>query len=173
MVLGGTYLLVDANVLIDYAKAERSILALAARHLGQVEVLSPILAEVEQLDEDECERLGLHVVEPALAQVVAAAERHGPLSFEDHLCLIVAKERGWTCVTNDGALRHALQREQLPVMWGLELMIELVRAGQLEPGDALTVAEAMHMTNKLHISRALVDRFAERIREVMPAPRDK
>jgi rRNA-processing protein FCF1 len=165
---GGAYLLVDANVLIDYVKAERSILALVARHLGEVRVLSTILAEVDQLDAEECERLGLQVVEPDPAQVVAAAERRGRLSFQDHLCLLVARERGWTCVTNDGALRRALGENRVPTVWGLELMVELVRIGQLDPGEARAVAETIHTTNPLHIRRSLVEQFAARIREVWP-----
>ncbi len=44
-------LVVDANVLIDYAKTDPSVLTLYARHLGRIYVPSVILGEVEQLDE--------------------------------------------------------------------------------------------------------------------------
>ena len=88
------FLLVDANVLIDYVKSEVSILGLAAHHLGEVYVLPTVLAEVDGLDEDECERLGLRVVEPELIQLKAAALKRRQLSVEDHLCVMLARERG-------------------------------------------------------------------------------
>lgn len=56
-------LLVDANVLIDYASADASVLALAARHIGPIYVPRDVLDEVEQLDEAECGRLGLVVLD--------------------------------------------------------------------------------------------------------------
>lgn len=89
-------LLVDANVLIDYVKSELLILELAARHVGEVYVLSTVLAEVYGLDEESCARLGLRVFEPELSQLQTAAQKRGALSTEDHLCLIVAREHRWT-----------------------------------------------------------------------------
>lgn len=105
------YLLVDANVLIDYVASDPSILTLASHHLGQVYVLSTVLDEVDGFDEAECERLGLKVLEPELAQLTTAAAKRGSLSTEDHLCLVVALANGWTCVTNDSALRRLCSDE--------------------------------------------------------------
>lgn len=45
-------LVVDANVLIDYAKADESVLALVVRHVGPVYVPRDVLDEVDQVDED-------------------------------------------------------------------------------------------------------------------------
>lgn len=157
-------LLVDANVLIDYVKSELSILGVAARHMGEVYVLSTVLDEVDGLDQDGCARLGIRVFEPELAHLVAAAQKRGALSTEDHLCLILAREQGWTCVTNDGALRRACQQDRVPVLWGLELMLELVSIGQLPGADAITVANAIHRTNPFHITAEIVARFADRVR---------
>ncbi len=159
------YLLVDANVLIDYVKSERSILGLASLYVGEVFVLSTVLTEVDGLDEDDCERLGLRVFEPELSQLLAAARKRGALSTEDHLSLILAREHGWVCVTNDGALRKACQRDHVPVLWGLELMLELVRIGRLDAEDALAVARAIHAVNPFHITEEIVERFAGRLRE--------
>jgi hypothetical protein len=61
------FLLVDANVLVDYQAADLAILSLVSRHVGTVHVVSTVLAEVDGLDESECERLGFRVVEPTLA----------------------------------------------------------------------------------------------------------
>lgn len=160
------YLLVDANVLIDYLAADLSVLALASRHLGDVHVLSTVLDEVEGLDESDCERLGLKVVEPELEQLTEAAEKRSSLSAQDHLCLVVARARRWTCVTNDGALRRVCTADGVAVLWGLEVMTELVRLVQLDAEDAVAVARAIHESNPLHIPESLVERFADVVRGV-------
>jgi len=79
----------------------------------------------------KCDRLGLHVFEPELEQLTAAGKNVAPaLSYYDHLCLLVAKLGGWTCVTNDGKLRRDSVRgsRRCRVLWGLEPMIALVPA---------------------------------------------
>jgi predicted nucleic acid-binding protein len=162
--LSPTYLLVDANVLIDYVKSERTVLTSAARHVGTVYVLTAVIDEVTQLDAAECERMGLRVVEPSLSQLATAAGKRGRLSYQDHLCLVLARENGWTCVTNDGALRKACSKDDVPVLWGLEIMVELVAAGHLEIPDAIAVAESIHQLNPFHISEDIVARFAARLR---------
>lgn len=160
------YLLVDANVLIDSLAADLSVLARASQSLGDVHILSTVLDEVEGLDTADCERLGLNVVEPELAQLTEAAERRSTLSAQDHLCLVVARARGWTCVTNDGALRRACTAEDVAVLWGLEVMTELVRLVQLSAEDAIAVARAIHESNPLHIPDSLVERFARVVRAI-------
>lgn len=158
-----TVLLVDAYVLIDYQKSDISILGLAARHVGEVRILTTILEEVEGLDAADCERIGLTVVEPELHQVIQAAARRGPLSFHDHLCLIVAEANRFVCVTNDKTLRKRCEEENLSVLWGLEVMTALVRKGALQAGDAIRTAEKIHAINPLHIPAALVDRFTRKV----------
>jgi rRNA-processing protein FCF1 len=162
----GSFLLLDANVLIDYRKTKPSILALVSRHVGKIQIPSTILDEVEDIDLEACERLDLNVVEPELVQLLAAAEKRGSLSQQDHLCLILAREHGWICVTNDGALRTACRKEGVAVRWGLELILDLVQGGHLAANDALDVAKAIHATNPFHISAEILRRFMERLREI-------
>jgi rRNA-processing protein FCF1 len=163
------FLLVDANVLIDFVKSDLSVLGIASRHIGEVYVLSTVLDEVEGLDETDCERFGLRVIEPELAQLMAAARRKGALSTQDHLCLILARERGWVCVTNDGALRKACQSEGVQVLWGLELMLEIVKLGKLSAREAMDVAILIQRANPFHITEAIVAKFAEKLRDLSPA----
>ena len=87
-------LLVDANVLIDYANTDPTVLSLVARHLGPVHVPRDVLDEVRQLDEEACDRLGLLVVEGTLGQLLEAGAAGGALSFADWMCLILARRRG-------------------------------------------------------------------------------
>lgn len=156
-------LILDANVLIDYCAAEPTILTLISRHIGQVHVPKELLEEVRALDESECERLDLRVFEPELEMLAAAGKRRPGLSYYDHLCLLVAKQGGWTCVTNDGKLRRDCRAENVHVLWGLEPMIELVAAGHLSSADAKRVALAIQKENPVYITAAVVRAFAQKI----------
>lgn len=160
------FLLLDANVLIDYLKSDLSILVLADRHVGGIRIPITVIEEVDGIDLDVCNRLGLNVVEPELGLLIAAAERRGSLSYPDHLCLILARENGWVCVTNDKALRNACKSEGIVVSWGLEIMLDLVRTGQLAPKKAREIAEAIHRANPFHVSPEILRRFADRLREI-------
>lgn len=121
-------LVADANVLIDYAKTDPSILTMHVRHFGPIFVPSVILDEVDQLDVAECESLGLTIVAEPLEILLAATEHRRPLSFEDQVCLLLARANQWTCVTNEKPLHRACKREKVASIWGLRLMIELVHA---------------------------------------------
>lgn len=152
-------LLLDANVLIDYRESNFSILVLADKHLGTVHILTPILAEVKGITDEMCEKKGLTVIEPELEQLLLASKRKGSLSFNDSLCLIVADADGYTCVTNDRALRKACVEMKVPTIWGLEIMTELVRCQAMTAETAMEVAEKIHVVNPHHIPRNLIDRF--------------
>ena len=162
----GLLLIVDANVLIDYARSDRSILSMASRRLGQIFVASPVLEEVDQLDAAECEMLGLQVVEMTLQQLSAAAVAglSGQLSFPDHCCLLLAREGAFTCVTNDGRLRRACTEAHVPVLWGLELMVGLVAKNELTVDAAISTAREIRLSNPRHITEEILEKFAVRLR---------
>jgi predicted nucleic acid-binding protein len=163
------YLVIDANVLIDYIAADRTILALASQHLGIVHVPRTILdEELPDLTEDECRRLGIVVVDETVDQLVeaGAGSSRGALSFEDRLCLILARDGVWTCVSNDGALRRECAAVGVEVRWGLQLMQELVAIGQLSAEGAIDVANAIHKNNPKFIPQKLVNEFSVKVREL-------
>ncbi len=100
-------LIMDANVLIDLCEADRTVIRLISDHVGQVHVPLPVLREeIDQIDEAEYADLGIVPVDPPLQTATEAAVRRAGLSFHDHLCLLLARDNGWTCVTNDGRLRR-------------------------------------------------------------------
>jgi len=163
---GGALFVLDANVLIDYCAADRSVLTLASRHIGPIHVPSILLDEVDGLDESECERLRLVVIEPETSLLVTAGRRRPGLSYYDHVCLLSARAAGWTCVTNDGRLRRECMAEQVPVWWGLELMVPLVAERHLTIPAATNVAHAIHSANPLYITDEILHRFEARIARV-------
>lgn len=157
------FLLVDANVLVDYQAADLAILSLVSRHVGTVHIVSTVFAEVDGLDESECERLGFRVVEPTLAQATEAASPNGRLSFQDRTCLVVCRDNGWTCVSNDKALRRSCDAVGVAVRWGLELMLELVQGGHLPAEDADDAAERIHRANPVFLNATILAAFREKL----------
>ncbi len=159
------WFIADANVLIDYAKTSPAILGLVTKNVGAVYVAADVLEEVEQLDVAQCLAIGLQVVEGNLAQLTEAAQRGGPLSFEDKLCLVLARDNGWACLSNDGPLREACKAQGVPVVWGLEIMLTLVEGKHLTPAAAIEAAQAIHAVNPMFITAKVLTTFKKKVSE--------
>jgi len=157
-------LILDACVLIDYVDADASVLGTVSTHVARTAVVRPVFDEVDQLDERQAAQLGLCILDVDFALATKAAAAPSQLSFQDRLCLLVAKEEAWTCVTNDGALRRACSVENVSVLWGLEIMVEAVRVGAMTLDEAESVAEAIHRQNPRYVTRAIVESFREKMR---------
>jgi len=159
-------LLMDACVLIDYLKTERSVLELFAKHIGPLHVVSSVAEEVREIERlDELTEIGLIIVEPELEDAFVAAGQIGPTSFQDKLCLFTARRYGFTCVTNDKNLRKLCVQEKVPLIWGLELLVTLHRAGGIPANDAEDIAEKIHESNPKHITRKIISKFKTMIRK--------
>lgn len=146
-------------MLIDYLGADRSVLAIASRSYAPIHVPRPILDEVRDLDEDGCRELDLKLVDPTLDQMAEAGRRTpgGPISYEDWICLLMAKDNRWTTLTNDGALRSACQAEGVPTMWGLRLMLELVEHSYLPTEAARATGRTIRQNNPFITEGVLAD----------------
>lgn len=155
-------LLVDACVLIDFAKADSSVLTLTSRHVGQVHVATPVFEEAKDIDPAMAASLGIKLVEPSFNILVQAAAVRGRLSFQDRLCLLVAKAHGYVCVSNDKQLRASCEAEGVAVMWGFEVLALLVEARALPPADAKDLAEKIAASNR-RIGPSVLTRFFKRI----------
>ena len=158
------WFIADANVLIDYAKTSPAILGQVAKHIGPVYVAADVLEEVDQLDEAQCKAIGLTVVDGNLAQLTEASQRGGQLSFEDKLCLVLARDNGWTCLSNDGPLRVACKAQGVPVVWGLEIMLSLIEGGHLSAADAIEVAKDIHAVNPIFITAKILTAFQKKVK---------
>jgi len=158
-------MIMDACVLIDFIKVERSVLELVVKHVGPLHVASPVVDEVKEIDdENELVALGLIIVEPEIEDAYTAGIQSGPLSFQDWLCLLTARRHGFTCVTNDRNLRKLCRQEGVPLLWGLELLIELHKAGGITGKEAEALAKTIRQSNPKHITEKIVSDFVEHIR---------
>ncbi|MGD9878489.1 hypothetical protein [Desulfococcus sp.] len=141
------------------------MLELVVKHIGPLHVTSPVLDEVNEIDdENELVALGLIIIEPEIEDAYTAGGRSGPLSFEDWLCLLTAKRHGLTCVTNDKNLRKLCKQEGVSLLWGLELVAELHKVGGITGKEAEAFAQTVRRSNPKHITEKIVSRFADLIR---------
>lgn len=153
-------MIMDACVLIDFFKADPGILLLIARHIGPLYIVSPIVDEVKEIqNEEELADLGLIVIEPELEDAYLAAGIPGALSFQDWLCLFTARRHGFTCVTNDINLRKQCGKEKIPLLWGLQLLIELHESAGIPAKRAIELAWKIHRSNPKHITPKIVEDF--------------
>ena len=153
-----TVLLADADVLIDYRDSELAILGLM-RHVARVAVLPSVLNEVQDVTVRDCAELNIEIVEVEMERVLHAVAIESQVSFNDRLCLVTCREDGWTCVTNDGALRRLCERHGVETRLGLTLMVDLVGAGVLTRERAEAAARLIHSSNPFHINERVLSRF--------------
>jgi predicted nucleic acid-binding protein len=166
-------LLMDANVLIDFCDTDATVITLISKHIGQVHVPRPILVEeVEQIVELDWTELAIIAVEPTLEIALEAAKqpRRG-LSFHDHLCLLLARENGWTCVTNDARLRRECTADGVDVLWGLETIALLVEEDALSARAAAEIGRQIQAMNPKFITTVILARFLKRIGVSAQRPR--
>jgi rRNA-processing protein FCF1 len=158
-------LISDANVLIDYAKSTPSVLRLISQHLQQLYVASPVLAEVHDFSAEQIVKLGIKIVEPSLEQLAEAGELRQTkksISGLDALCFVMARDHRWICLTNDKALRNHCTSSQVTCLWGLEIMIQLVRTGQITATRAYSIACNIQSKNR-YIKDETIERFREKL----------
>ena len=152
----------DANVLIDYVIANKKILHLAVKHLCDIHVPVPVLKEVKDISRSELEKLGIIIFEPTLDQINQAVQKPFGLSFQDQLCLLIAKENGWVCATNDKQLRAQCEAGKVEVIWGLDIMLRLNKQGFLERAEATKTAEKIAEINR-YIGKEIIRQFIEKL----------
>lgn len=159
---GVRFLIVDACVLIDFAKVDAAILTLVSRHVGEVHVATPVFEEVNEIDATMASSLGIKIYEPSLEIAAEAAMTRGRLSFQDRLCLAIAAAEGWTCVSNDRQLRAACASANVSVLWGFQVLGLLVEAGAMPAAEARTIATSIAMANK-RIGPTVLARFLSKL----------
>jgi rRNA-processing protein FCF1 len=156
-------LLADANVLIDFRDSDVDLLGLLPNAVGKLHVARPVLEQVKGLSARDCARLAITLVDADAGQLVEAASFAPDLGFEDSLCLILCRDRGWTCVTNDRRLGERCREYGISVRRGLRLLLDLRSANAAPAGRLARAAQAMHTANPFHIHREILERFLDEL----------
>lgn len=158
-------LLVDANVLIDYCDSDPSILEIYSNHIQQIVTPSVVFDEVDQLDVNDCAQLNIQIFQEPMSVLNAAARIAGGLSFQDHVCLMLSQQNGWTCATNDKRLHRECSQQGVNSIWGLKIMIELVANNKLSKNDALNVVNQMSASNPF-VNAQVIQKFQNDLKNV-------
>jgi predicted nucleic acid-binding protein len=156
--LGGGIYVIDASVLIDYQKSAPHVLRLISRHLGRVIIPRDILREVNDFSDNQCLQYGLEVMEATVEEYFEAADAGGALSFQDWVCLLIARRFGATCITNDNAMHQACRKMGFSVIWGLRPMLTLVEEEILKADEALNISLKIHANNR-YVTEKILKEF--------------
>lgn len=136
---------------------------LVGLHLGSLHLPEPLLSEIREAPREEIALLGITILEPSMDQMGLAATKGGPLSFNDYLCLLMAKDLGHTCITNDKALLKACSENGVPTVRGLRLLLNLVAARALTKGRAINVGRQIQAVNPHHIHSDILETFKSKL----------
>lgn len=137
---GDNCIVLGACVLIDYLKEDSIVLESAGQHIGSIVVPSPVISSLEQSTQNYCENLGVRAITPDLRLIQKAATRSGGLSCNDWLCILLAQDLKATLYSSEKPLLNMAFKAGVEARRGLELLLELVRAGVMSPNSAEEVA---------------------------------
>ena len=158
-------LIMDACVLIDFIKAERSVFKIFASYIGEIHMTSTMVDEIKEVEnERELKALGLVIVEPETEDAYKAAIPGGGTSMQDRLCMLTAKRHGLICVTNDTKLRKLCDIEKVQHIRGLKLLAELCHAGGVTAERAIEIAERIQRDNPFHNTDKIIGDFKDIIK---------
>lgn len=157
-------LLAEVNLLMDYCESgNRAVLSLVTERIAPLAVVSTVLDGVRGINTDDCTSLGISVVEPTREQLERATCVDSPVSFSDRICVVVCRDEGWTCVTNDKALERLCDESEVPTRFGLNLLADLVATGAITRRRAAFVARRIHDVNPNHINDRALSCFLVRL----------
>lgn len=159
------YMIMDACVLIDYMNGEPNLFKLISTHIGPIHVATPVVEEVDYFKSiKDIEDFGLISIEPEIDDVFTAEEMDGQTSFQDNLCFLTAKRQGLTCISNDKNLRKQCTDANVPIIWGLELILELTKAGGVAKKQASRIARNIQKSNPRHINTRILNDFEGKLK---------
>lgn len=149
--------IVDAGALLDFCRVDRALLTLIAEHVGAVNIAEAGLLHVSMLDRAEALTIGIEVVCPELSASQRAARLacKSPLRFDDWLCVVLAEERGWGCISHEPRMHAQCAARNTRARWGFHLLGLLVEHRVLSLAEASSAIRALGATGKRIPSSAI------------------
>lgn len=161
-----TLLISDACVLIDFCNAGcANILAVVSANHLPIRVPRWVLDEVDQLTEVQAKGLGIEVLEVTTQQLEEASVREGP-SRQDRLRFVVARDNQGAVWSNDRRLHSLCREHDVPVFWGLEILLVLVRGSHLTKDKAAKAGEDIRKVDPHYITEAILREFQRKLAEL-------
>lgn len=124
--------------------------------------------DASRLPRDACQKAGIRVHEPSIAHFVEAVHMQHPraLSNADRLNVIIARDMPATLVTNDRLQREFAGDHGVEVIWGLNLVEELVKVRKLTDEAAISVLQRIRDHNPRYVSDDIVKRFIAKMKAI-------
>jgi len=159
-------LIIDASTLIDFIEADPEILTIAGNCFGGIHVSGPVLAdELNRFDTADCDRYGITVTDGTTQQIMEAQSLEGALFLYDWHGIILARDNGWTLLTNDGAQRREALASGIPVIRGFGLLVTLVQEQTLETERARRTGALIRQANTW-ITQDVLEEFTRLLDEL-------
>ena len=156
--------LIDADVLIDFQNSNFSVLQAVNQFIGNIYSLREIREEVIGLTFEDCHQVGLNIIKPKEHVKVQAKITRGKLSENDRLNLYTAIDSDFVLVTNDSDLLRACKENKVKALRGLRLLIILFKKSNIPVQDIIQIAEEIHKSNPIHISKEIFDSFCDEVK---------
>lgn len=161
--IGKTEYIIDSSVLIDYCKNDISSLSLFSKEVGTIHIPTPIIhEEVSQLSITRAKKHHLKLIEPEIEQALEASSIEKKTSFYDNLCFILSRDNKFTCITNDKPLKRLCSDNNVPSIWGLEMLAILTQEGKISKKKAVSTAIKIQKSNPF-ITHKIVEQFKNKI----------
>jgi rRNA-processing protein FCF1 len=123
---GARIYILDANILIDFARSDERPLKLFCDKFP-VKIPDLVFNEVDDLCRSSCRKNGIEIIETEISILAEAGRRVNALSFQDNIVLLTSRAEQYICITNDKRLRTECEALGVKCIWGLEILLELVR----------------------------------------------
>jgi rRNA-processing protein FCF1 len=160
-----TILLADANIVIDFLKADRLGLE---QICTQLDIFVPriiIQDEIKQLSMEEATSIGLKIADIEFPQLTEASTGSIRISFYDRVCLILSRDNHWICISNDKKLHAECITRNISVIWGLELILHAVRQRVFSKDRAIICFAKIQSVNN-RINQKIEDEFLFQLNEI-------
>ena len=132
-------LVIDSCIIIAFIHPDIKLLDFVTQNIGDIYINSITLKEELEDHKDMLRHMSYTLIEDNIEDMCLARQMNGPTSFHDNLQMLSCLKYGYTCVTNDRDLINLCKKNSVNVMWGLELIIELVKTKIITKDRATTM----------------------------------
>jgi rRNA-processing protein FCF1 len=142
-------ILTDTCVIIDLLKVDKKIIKLISKHVGRLYTLNRLVEEITTLKSPlELKVRGFVLKDPDVLDVIKAESDIERLSFCDKLSFFTAQRNNHYLATNDRLLRRYCEQNNVPVFWGLDLLVELYKSKGIYSDEVKKAALIIKKSNK-------------------------
>ncbi len=169
MVLGSltgmqeVFLVSDANVLIDYHKANKKLIRILC---SEYRVLVPqvIMDEINEFSQEEAIQFGIEIIDEIIDETFLNLKMKN-LSNQDKSCISLSLNFKAKCLTNDKNLKDELEKLGVETFWGLEMILLFTSKKLLKKEEAKKIGKKIFDENK-RFKESVHKDFFEKIKNI-------